>query len=177
MTLTNQAFTQSMKNVDLFGGNIAKLTAGKDVGANPYQTPAYLANEAQLQSGALEGENAAADTQLRQANRRSGGLNTGSTQGEISGLALQKMRLADQLTAGRSAQDYEKNIAFQRFLASAPLSAASATGGLFGTSTSGQNSSLGDLTQFGLASYGPYNQLIQGALAGAGAGAGAAAAK
>jgi hypothetical protein len=53
--------------ISQFGGNIAKLTGGKDVGANPYQNPTYLANEAQLQSSALNGENAAADTQLRQA--------------------------------------------------------------------------------------------------------------
>jgi hypothetical protein len=173
----NQSFDRGQQDISQFGINIATLAEGKDVGANPYQAPAYLANEAQLQSSALNGENAAADTQLRQENRRSGGLNTGSTQGEISGLALRKMRIANQLTAGRSAQDYEKNIAFQKYLASAPLSAASAEERAYGTSTSGQSSALGDLTQFGLASFGPYMQrmqMIPGALAGAGQGVGAA---
>jgi hypothetical protein len=84
------------------------------------------------------------------------------------------MRLADQLSAQRASQDYQKNIGFQQFLAKAPLEEARALTPLYGTSTSGEGSSLGDLTQFGLASYGPWPQLLQGALAGAGVGVGTA---
>lgn len=169
----NQTFAAEQGDINQFGANITKLASGKQVGANPYQNPAYLANEAQLQAGALSGENAAADSQLRQANRRSGGLNTGSTQGEISGLALQKMRLADQLTAGRAAGDYGKNIQFQQFLAQAPLSAASAEQGAFGTATQGNTSTIANLTAEDIANMQAQYGLASSAISAAGA-AGAA---
>ncbi len=111
---------------------------------------------------------------MRDASLRAGGTNTNATNYATKALALQKMRLADTLNAGRTAQDYNKNVDYQRGLASAPLAEVSGESPYYGTATSGQDASLHDLTQFGLASYGPWNALIQGSLQGAGAGAGAA---
>jgi hypothetical protein len=165
----NQTFGAEQSDISKFGQNIAQLAAGKQVGANPYQNPAYLANQAQLQSGVLSGANAAADTQLKQSNRRSGGLNTGSTQGAISGLALQKMRLGDELTAQRSSNDYAKNIAFQQYLANAPITAAGAEQGAFGTATQGQSSALNNLTQADIAAMQAQYGLATSAISAAGA--------
>lgn len=174
----DQAYTAGQGDLTQYRGDIAKLASGRDVGANPYQNPAYLGNEAKLQANALDAASSAGATDLRLANRRSGGLNTGATQGAISGLALQKMRLGDQFTAQRGSEDYGKNIAFQQFLANAPLNAAKGEEGMYGTATVGQTANEHELNQYGLQSNQAWlslrNQLIMAAMKAAAGAAGAA---
>lgn len=149
--------------------NIATLNAGQPVAANPWMNPGYLGNVNRLQSGALNAETNAGTQQLQLNNRRTGGLNTGATTGAIRDLSLNKMRLADQLGAERSASDWTKNIAYQQQQALAPLNIAQAESPFYGSSLSGQGQALGNLTQLGIASYGPWNSAIQGIGGAAGA--------
>jgi hypothetical protein len=79
-------------------------------------------------------------------------------------------RLGTQLNSQRAAEDYQKNLAWQQYLAGAPLQAAGAEQNIYGTATGEVNSSDSALTQLGTASYGPWNALIQG-IGGAASGA------
>lgn len=150
----------------------ANLRSGKMVGADPYLNPQYLAAVNQLRSGALNQNNNAADAQLRANNARTGGMNSTATIGAIGKLAGDKMRLGNQLGAEQTAGDWSKNVGYQLNLAQQPLESAKVQGGLYNTATTGLNDANKTLSQFGLASYGPWMDAISAA-----GGAGAAALK
>lgn len=164
------AFNAGQTAVTQATKNDATLNAGGQVAANPYTNPGYLATVNRLQAGALNANNDAARYQLEATNRRTGGLNTGATAGAVRDIALQKMRLGDQLSAQRSATDWQNNIGYQLQRAHAPLEIAQAESPYYGTATSGQGAALGNLTQFGIAQYGPYMAAIQAAGGAAAAG-------
>lgn len=146
------------------------LKSGRDIGANPYLRPDYLGAVNRLQGYALEGENSAAKQNIQDESFRSGGFNTSGAASSIKNMALQKMRLANQLTTQRTADDFNRNLAWQQYLQQAPLGIAGAEGGLYGTSTGGRGNALNNLTQFGIAQYGPWRDLMAGmGMAGAGA--------
>lgn len=146
------------------------LRSGKMVGADPYLNPQYLAAVNQLRSGSLDQQNNAADAQLRANNARTGGMNSTATTGAIGTLAGQKMRLGNQLGAEQTAGDWSKNVGYQLNLAQQPLESAKVQGGLYNTATSGLSDANKTLSQFGLASYGPWMSALSAA-----GGAGAAA--
>jgi hypothetical protein len=148
------------------------LRSGKMVGADPYLNPQYLAAVNRLRSGSLNQATNAGDQQIRALNARTGGMNSTASTGEIGKLALDKARLGSQLGAEQTAGDWTKNIGYQLNLAQQPLQSAAEQAKLYGTATQGQDSAIGNLSQFGLASYGPW----MAALTAAG-GAGAAALK
>ncbi len=160
---SSAAFNQGQQDLSQFNQDQANLRAGKNVGANPYLNPQYLAAVNQLRSGTLNQENNAADAQLRQNNVRTGGMNSTATTGAIGKLALDKMRLGNQLGAEQTAGDWTKNIGYQLNLAQQPLEAAKAQGSMYGTATGGQGDALKNLTQFGVAQYGPWMAMIQNA--------------
>lgn len=165
-----QSFDTGQKGVADYNKNISTLESGGSVGANPFMDPGYLSNINKLRAGTLNAVNDEGKTALEDLNVRTGGLGNSATRYGISNLALQKMRLSDQLGAGQAAEDYGKNLSWQQYLAQAPLAATSAEQGVYGTATTGRDSALNNLTQFGLAQYGPWNQLI-GAAGGAASGA------
>ena len=146
-----QAFTGAQGDISQFGQNVSNLQQGKNVGANPYLNPQYLSAVNQLRSGSLNQQNNAADAQIRSNQVRTGGENGTATNGAISNLALQKMRLGNQLGAEQTAGDWTKNIGYQLNLAQMPLAAAGAQTGLYSTAQRGQSSALNDLTQEDLA--------------------------
>lgn len=162
------AFNAGQAGVSAYNANEAKINSGQNVATNPYLNPTYLSAVNRQQAGALDANNSAAKYQLNTLNQRTGGLNTGATQGAIRDLSLQKMRLGDQLSSQRTAQDWQNNIGYQLQQAQAPLATTSAESPYYGTATTGQNAALGNLTQFGLASYGPWTSAIS-ALGAAGA--------
>jgi hypothetical protein len=186
-------FDAGQREVGAFDRNISTLDKGGQVAANPWQSAGYLANVNKLQSGALNSEENAGKEELQRNNLRTGGLNSGATIGATKGLALNKMRLGEQLSAERSAGDFNKNVDYQQVMARAPLEGAGATspyfagatsgrdaalgnlGGYFGSAVGGQSGALKNLTDYGIASYGPWNSVIKGSLEGAGTGAGIAA--
>jgi hypothetical protein len=69
------------------------------------------------------------------------------------------------------ATDYLSNLNYQQGLLGEDLGTAPTATNLYGTATSGLNSANNNLTQLGLASYGPINSLIGAAGAAVGAGA------
>lgn len=165
-----QAFQTGQSAVGQYQKNISTLDSGQNVAANPYLNPSYLAAVNRGQAGALNANNDAARFQLEATNRRTGGLNTGATAGAVRDLSLQKMRLGDQLSSQRTAQDWQNNIGYQLQMAQAPLQTAQAETPYYGTATSGQGAALGNLTQFGIAQYGPWMAGIQAAGGAAAAG-------
>lgn len=162
------AFNNAEGDVSKFNQNEANLEAGKSVGANPYLNPQYLSAVARLRSGALNQNTNSATRDLRALNARTGGMNSTATIGATTDLALKKAQLGNQLGAEQYANDWAKNIGYQTQLAQAPLEAARAEGGLYGTATQGQGDSLRNLTQLQMASYAPWESAIQ-AMGGAGA--------
>jgi hypothetical protein len=167
----SQSFSNAQQDIQQAQGDQANLAAGKNVGANPYLNPQYLSAVNRLRSGALDQENNAADAQLRANNARTGGMNSTATTGAIGKLALDKMRLGNQLGAEQTAGDWTKNIGYQLNLAQMPLADASAQTGLYTTAQRGQSSALNDLTQEDLAQM----QLAAAGISAAGAAAGGAA--
>lgn len=165
-----QAFSTGQSSVASGQAALQKLLRGENIGADPFQNPKYLANVNRLQANSLDASQESANRDLEAQNKRTGGLNTGGTQGTIKDLALQKMRLADTLSSQRAAGDYRSNLDYQQNLLQDTLAPAGIESGYFGTAVGGQNAALGNLTQFGLASYGPWMAAIQAA-----GGAGAAA--
>lgn len=85
------AYQDSQKALSEYGSNMGTLERGGEVGADPYETPAYLANQNKLSADVTSGENSAAKQQLEMSQRRAGGQNTGATQATIANLALGKM--------------------------------------------------------------------------------------
>lgn len=165
-----QAFTTGQSSIDAGKAALHKLMAGTNIAANPFENPKYLSNVNRLQGSSLDASQEAANAEMQAENKRTGGLNSSATAGNMKDLALKKMRLADQLSAERSAGDYRSNLDYQQNLLQDTLAPAGIESGYFGTATGGQNAALGNLTQFGLASYGPWMAAIQAA-GGAAAGA------
>ena len=163
------AFNAEQSDVNQYNQNLGTLSRGGSVAANPWMSPTYLASQNRQTADSLNSATNAGTAATTALNRRTGGTNTAATIAANSGLALQKARLSDQLTAQRTAQDYNKNVQYQQQMAAAPLAGAGVEQGAYGTATGAQSSDIGDLTQFGLASYGPYNSLITGLTGAAGA--------
>lgn len=142
------------------------LESGQNVGKDPFQDTGYLANQNRLQSGALAGQEKSAEDEMEAQNQRTGGLSGGASPYARTKLNLQRMQFGDQLSAQRAAGDYQRNLQWQQYLLAQRALPAQLETPYYGTGTSGQGSALGNLTQFGLASYGPANALI-GAAGGA----------
>lgn len=175
MNHANTAFAGNQADIAKFNTNESTLEKGGLVGANPWMSPTYLANQDKLTANATSANNDAAAQALRDQNRRSGGLNNTGTTATIGQMALQKMRLADTLNAQRSTNDFGKNVTYQQELARAPLDAAAAEQGAYGTSTAGQSSALNDMTQFGLNQQGEWYKLLNQGISAIGAGISGAA--
>lgn len=167
----NQAYQTGQTAISSGQAALQKLMSGQNIGANPFSSPAYLSNVNKLQADSLDANNNADATQLQQLNKRTGGLNNSATALGIQQMDMQKGRTADALSAQRADQDYLNNIGYQQSLLQDIYQPASLESGYYGTGTQGQDSALGDLTQFGIASYGPW----ESAIAAAGAAGGGAA--
>jgi hypothetical protein len=165
-----QSFGNAQSDIGRFRQNQDVLNRGGQVVANPWKSAGYLSNVNRLQSGALNSEENAGNDAIARTNRRTGGLNTGATIGAEKELGLDKMRLGSQLSAERSAGDFGRNISYQTNMAAMPLEAARAESPYFGGAVSGQSGALKNLTDYGLASYGPYMAALQAAGAAASGG-------
>lgn len=172
------AYQDSQKALGEYGANIGTLERGGQVGADPYETPGYLANQNRLTADVTSGENSAAKQELEMSQRRAGGQNTGATNATVANLALGKMRMGNQMQTQQKAQDFSKNLDWQKYLAGSPLATASQEGNLFGTATSGQSATQSSMSQYALAQqqqwYKELQQMIEAGKAAASAGTGAA---
>lgn len=158
-----KAFDTGQAGVNEFNTNYATLKSGGQIAPNPWKSADYLGNVNRLQSGALNAEEDAGRDELTRLNLRTGGLNDTATTGAITDLKLRKMRLADQLSAERAATDFNRNLIYQTQLAEMPLEATNAESGYYGTATSGRGTALKNLTDLGIAAYGPWTAAIAAA--------------
>jgi hypothetical protein len=169
------AYTNASNDIGQYNANEAELASGKNVGANPFQSSSYLSNVNKEQSESLNNAATSGQAALRRGTIASGGLNGSQSILGQKSIALQTGQLADTLSAQRAASDYKSNLAYQQYLAGAPLNAAGAEASLYGTATGGQGNALNNLTSLSGQQYGFYGGMIDSALAGAGTGAGLAA--
>jgi hypothetical protein len=165
-TQSTDAFNNAQTDINQFNTNEQTLASGKNIGANPFQSSAYLSNQNKLQSEALDTSAASGKASLQRWNRATGGLNSSEVPLAQRDITLQTGRLGDTLSAERSAQDYKSNLAWQQYLAQAPLSAAGAESPLYGTATGGQGNALNNLTSLSGQQYGFYGGMIDSALSG-----------
>jgi hypothetical protein len=155
-----QAFQTGQSGVGQYEQNEATLNKGGDVAANPWLSAEYLSNQNRLQSGALNSATNAGTNMIQQNNRRTGGLNSGATIGAVKDITGEKMRLGNQLSAERSANDFNKNVSYQQGQAQAPLAVTQAESPYFGTGQGGVNSLNNNLTQYGMLAQQQFNSLV-----------------
>src|ERR1700690_2973857 len=98
---SKQAYNSAQTDIGQFQGNMGKLNAGVNVGANPFQSTAYLSNVNKLQSEGLNTGAGSAKAQIARRMTATGGLN--GSQGMLAqrDVGLQTGRLADTLSAER----------------------------------------------------------------------------
>lgn len=154
-----------------FTSDSAKLQNGQDIGANPYTNPDYLRNQNMIAATTADAGNNAEADQLEATTRRTG-LNSASLGYTKDDMSRNKVRALTDYMAGLNDTNYNKNLAWQQYLLGNDMGTAGVANNAFGTATQGRDSSLQNLTQIGLASYGPWNALIGAAGAAGAAGIG-----
>lgn len=145
----NQSYSLAQGDIGQFRQNENKITEGKDVAANPWMNPEYLAAVSRLRAGSLHGQADNADQKLRALNARTGGMNSTATIGGISKNLGDTERLSNELGAEQKAGDYNKNVNYQLGAAGLPLEAARAESPLYGTAAGLVGSTNHDLTEYG----------------------------
>lgn len=142
------AYDTAQSDIGQFNQNQATLARGGQVAANPWLSARYLSNQNRQQSQALNQETNAGQDELQRANLRSGGLNGALAVNASKDLALKKMRLADTLSAERSGEDFNKNVAYQQSMAGAPLQAANAESPFYSSANNLEGDTLSDLQKY-----------------------------
>lgn len=160
-----QAQTAELNKVmgyqDTYNADLSKIENGQNIGANPYQNPDYLRSQNMIAATTADAADNADANQLESATRRTG-LNSASLGYDTSAMNRQKVSAITDYMAGLNNQNYTNNLNWQQYLLGATLAPAGVANTAAGTATSGLNSANSNLTQLGLASYGPVNSLIQG---------------
>lgn len=152
---------------DKYNTDFDTLKAGKNIGIDPFSTSTYLSNlnrdfATTADATANAGNAQIADTALRT------GDNSASYTEAIKNNSRNAQRTANSgLNAVHSA-DYGRNLDWQQALLQSDLAPAGISQSQYATSIGGQNAALGNLTQFGLASYAPWTAAIGAAGAAAG---------
>lgn len=165
------SYNAAQSDIGKFNQKQTKLDAGLNVGANPFLNSGYLSNVNKLQSEALNTNADSSKAEMQRRLQANGGLNGSQTALAQRDVGLQTGRLADTLSAQRSADDYKSNLSWQQYLAQQPLQAAGAESSLYGTATGGQGNALNNLTQLSGQRYGFWGPIIQSAVSGAAMGA------
>src|ERR1700739_4951413 len=90
-----QAFGNAEGDLSQYNANLAKLNSGQNVGANPFQSTAYLSNVNKLQSEALNTSAESGKAAMNRWNVATGGLNRSQVPLAQRDITLQTGRLAD----------------------------------------------------------------------------------
>lgn len=169
------AYNDAQTDIGQYEGDVGKLDAGVNVGANPFQSTVYLSNVNKLQSESLNNAAGSAKSEIARRERATGGLNGSQATMAQRDVGLQTGRLGDTLSAERASSDFGKNLQWQQYLAQSPLSAAQAEEGLYGTATSGQANALTNLSNLNSLSNNFWGQYVLNAQKAAAASGGGAA--
>lgn len=158
-TQLEAAQTQSLNNANEDRNKYNAAVSNLEAAGNPYEDPKYLANESRVAAtGSHAGQNAEKDL-LDQETRRTG-TNTAAAPWLRTMLGVNRERAGADALTGQYAEDQQNANAWKQWLTQAKLGAAGVDTSIYGTATGGRSSALGNLTQLGLASYGPWNAAI-----------------
>jgi len=158
----NAANAASMAAVNKYNSDLELRRQGKDLGQDPFTTPDYLSNLNRNFATSADATSNAAKAQLQDTALRTG-TNSASTTAAIENTQRNAQRTANTGLNQQHANDYLSNIDYQNALLQGDLAPAGITNSLYGSAISGRNNADSNLTQFGLASYGPWNNLISAA--------------
>lgn len=144
-----------------------KLRKGEMIAANPYQNSEYLQNQNILAAGTSSAVNNAAKEALNTEALRTGS-NTASRKATIADLGRQKMRTMTDYNAGRAAQDFDKNLDWQKMILGTDLAPAGIDTAMFQSATSGRNEAVGNLAALDQANMGMWGGIIGAGIGAAG---------
>jgi hypothetical protein len=160
--------TRSKQAEDWFIQGEKDLSGGKMIGANPYTNPDYLRNQNILTAASTSAANKSGKEALDTEATRTG-TNTAARKATLADLSRASMRTGTEYQAGRAADDYDRNLDWQRFLLGSRLAPAGVDTTMFGQATSGRSSATKNLADIGIASNQAFGQ-IMGSLIGAAGG-------
>lgn len=150
-----QFYNEQNQAIQNYNTQLAAITKQ----GNPYTQPAYLQNEQSLINEATTASNKANAEGVKNEVGRTG-TNTASLQYTKAKMSHDAAQANAATLVGQRANDYQNANAWDQWLLGAQLGSAGAAGAGYGTATSGDSAALNNLTQLGLASYGPINSLI-----------------
>jgi hypothetical protein len=128
-------------DIGSFNSNVnSQLAAG-----NPYESQAYKTEQNITTSGAMDSANNAANQATRDAALRTG-TNTAAVAAQSAENARAGQRQMDQFNAATDTSNEDKWLQQQNTLTNDQLEGAQSEAGIYGTSTTGSDSSLGNLT-------------------------------
>lgn len=158
----------SMAAVNKYNTDVGTLRAGNNIAQDPFATPKYLQNENLDYTTTANATANAAKANIANTALRTGD-NSASYLSAIQNNQRAAQRAANTGLNQQHSQDYLNNLQYQQQMLNSDLAPAGITNSLYGTSIGGQDSSNSNLTQLGLAGYGPWNAAIGAAGAAAGA--------
>jgi hypothetical protein len=137
--------TGAMQNynndIGTFNSNVnSQIAAG-----NPYESQPYKTEQNITTSGAMNAANNAANAATRDTALRTG-TNTAAVAAQSAENARAGQRQTDQFNAATDTSNEDKWLQQQNVLTSDQLAGAQSEAGVYGTSASGSNAAIGDLT-------------------------------
>lgn len=163
----NEALKKSNAAVDQYWKDLNAIKSGNMIVADPWITPGYLENQNRLGATGAHATSSAGAQQLEDTALRTGN-NSASTAAAIKNITRQANQDVQTRQTAQAADDYNKWIDLNMNTLNQDLTPAGITNQIYNTSTSGRSQALGNLTQLGMASYGPWNAAIGAAGAAAG---------
>lgn len=145
--------------IDAYNKKLGDFEAGNYWVENPYLKADYLENQNRLAATGAHATSSAGAQQLEDTALRTGN-NSASTTAAIKNIARQANQDAQTRQTQQSADDYNNWINMNESDLGWTLAPTGASNAAYGTATSGRSQALGNLTQLGMASYGPWNAAI-----------------
>lgn len=152
---------------DAFNSQLKTLAGGGTIAANPYKNSEYLQNQNLLTSAATSAQNTGAK-ELLNTDAQRGGLNTSSRRATFADLARQRMRASGDAVTAQNAQNYDKNLDWQKFILGSTLAPANVDTTLFNTATGERNTATKNLADIQNAQNAMWGQIIGAGIGAAG---------
>jgi hypothetical protein len=150
------------------GSYMSNVNAALSAG-NPYESKSYLQNRNVETSGAMNAADTTAQQKLRDTALRTG-TNSAALAGEIGANARAGQRDLTNYNATSDNQNLDKWLTEQQGLRQQQLEGANSEANVYGTSTSGRDNSLSNLTSIQNSENEDWTKLGTAAIGGAGAG-------
>lgn len=162
-----QSFARANAATDWFNQGQKQLESTGAVAANPYKNPEYLRNQNILTAGNTSAGNAGAKEALDTEASRTG-VNTAGRKATLMDLARKNTMARTQYQAGQAADDYGRNLDWQKFLLGSRLAPAGVDTQMYGTATQGRDTAVTNLKDIGVAAQQSFGQMMGAAIGAAG---------